>query len=270
MPNVFSIFKKKSDTLPLVSISCLVYNHAAFLDDAFKGFLKQKTNFKFEVIIHDDASNDGSREIIDSYTKKYPDIFFPFIQRTNQYSQGIRGISERYNFPRCRGKYIAMCEGDDYWRDENKLQTQVDFLERHAEYSMSCHQALVIDNSNLRDSLFNSIKKDTEITFDELLFKNTIPTASIVFRNTSIHLPTHIETGDWILCLYLARQGKIHFSTSVMSVYRKHPNSVWSSLPLKEMIYKGITVMNQINEYYNFEFDQKIQLAIQERLKMLK
>jgi glycosyltransferase involved in cell wall biosynthesis len=94
------------------------------------GFLSQKTNFPFEIVIHDDCSTDGTREIIEEYSQKFPDIIFPMFQHENQYSKGIRGMMARFNFPRCRGKYIALCEGDDYWTDPYKLQKQLGF-KRH-------------------------------------------------------------------------------------------------------------------------------------------
>lgn len=118
----------------IVSINCLVYNHEPYLKQCFEGFVMQKTNFKFEVLIHDDASTDGSVEIIKEYTDKYPDIFKPYFQKENQYSQGNGFVGGKINRERAKGKYIALCEGDDYWIDPLKLQKQVDFLEKHKEY----------------------------------------------------------------------------------------------------------------------------------------
>ena len=114
----------KNSGLPLVSISCITYNHAPFIRQCLDGFLIQKTNFAFEIVIHDDASSDGSKEIIEEYVNRHPDIIFPMFQVENQYSKGMRGMTFRFNFPRCRGKYIALCDGDDYWTDETKLQKQ--------------------------------------------------------------------------------------------------------------------------------------------------
>jgi len=122
--------------LPLVSISCITYNQAAFICSCFDGFLSQITNFEFEILVHDDASTDGTKQIIEDYTAKYPNLFFPIYQSENQYSKGLRGIMVRFNFPRARGKYIALCEGDDYWIDPYKLQKQVDFLESNPDYGL--------------------------------------------------------------------------------------------------------------------------------------
>ncbi len=111
---------------PLVSICSITYQHAPYIRQCLDGFLMQKTDFAFEVLIHDDASTDGTEEIIREYEAKYPDIIKPLYEEENQWVKGRRG-SRTFNFPRAKGKYIAMCEGDDYWTDPLKLQKQVDF-----------------------------------------------------------------------------------------------------------------------------------------------
>lgn len=121
---------------PLVSVCCITYNHEPYIAQTLDSFLMQKTEFPFEVLIHDDASTDRTADIIRKYEKKFPQIIKPIYQKENQYSQGKRDISATWNFPRAKGKYIAMCEGDDYWIDENKLQIQADFLENNPEYGM--------------------------------------------------------------------------------------------------------------------------------------
>ena len=107
----------QSNIEPLVSICCLTYNHAPYIRDAIEGFLMQKTNFPVEILIHDDASTDGTADIIREYETRYPDIIKPIYQTENQYSKGVK-ISREYQFSRARGKYIALCEGDDYWTDK--------------------------------------------------------------------------------------------------------------------------------------------------------
>ena len=109
-----------------VSVICLTYNQEKYIEKALNGFVKQKTNFKFEVLVHDDASTDKTTEIIKQYEKKYPDIVKPIYQKTNQFSIGNNPT--KICFKKSKGKYIALCEGDDYWCDENKLQKQYDFM----------------------------------------------------------------------------------------------------------------------------------------------
>lgn len=113
---------------PLVSICCTTYNHGKFIQDAIEGFLMQKTNFPIEIIIHDDASTDNTATIVKQYAEKHPGLIITILQTINQYSQGIKPWPN-FVFPKARGKYIALCEGDDYWTDPLKLQKQVDFLE---------------------------------------------------------------------------------------------------------------------------------------------
>lgn len=121
-----------------VSVICNVYNHEKYIRDALNGFVMQKTNFPFEVLIHDDASTDHSADIIREYEAKYPEIIKPIYQTVNQYSQGI-SIGKTYQWPRAQGKYIALCEGDDYWTDPQKLQKQFDAMEAHPEVDICAH-----------------------------------------------------------------------------------------------------------------------------------
>ena len=120
---------------PLVSICCLTYNHVPFIRKCLDGFLMQQTDFPIEILIHDDCSTDGTTEIIRQYEAKYPELIFPLYEEENQYSRGGAGKMDLYNYRRARGKYIAYCEGDDYWTDPLKLQKQVDFLEVFALFS---------------------------------------------------------------------------------------------------------------------------------------
>lgn len=133
---------KSSD--PLVSVYCIVYNQERYVRKCFNGFVNQKTNFRFEVIVHDDASTDGTTSILNEYAEKYPDLIKPIIEVENQYSKHDDSIN-KIMYPRLRGKYVAVCEGDDYWIDPQKLQKQYDFLENHPEYLM-CYTDFDINN----------------------------------------------------------------------------------------------------------------------------
>src|SRR5690554_6611920 len=123
---------------PLVSICSITYNHGPYIRQCLDGFLMQKTTFPVEILIHDDASTDGTEEIIREYKVKYPHIIKPLYEVENQWIKGRRG-SAVFNFPRAQGKYIALCEGDDYWTDPFKLQKQVEFLEENLDYSACTH-----------------------------------------------------------------------------------------------------------------------------------
>ena len=127
--------------VPLVSICCLSFNHAPFIRKCLDGFLMQETSFPVEILIHDDASTDGTDKIIREYAEKYPDRIFPLFEEENKYSHGYKGKMDlAFNYSRARGKYVATCEGDDYWTDPMKLQKQVAFMEAHPEYSVCFHR----------------------------------------------------------------------------------------------------------------------------------
>ena len=141
-------WKRENLFLPLVSVRCITYNHELYISKALDGFLMQKTTFPFEIVIHDDASTDKTADIIREYTEKFPKIIKPIFETENQYSKHDGSLGRIMNAA-CKGKYIAFCEGDDYWIDENKQQIQVDFLEKHLDYTMCFHDAKIIDNLNI-------------------------------------------------------------------------------------------------------------------------
>lgn len=224
----------------LVSISCLTYNHAPFIRDCLEGFLIQKTTFKYEVLIHDDASNDGTKEIIEEYQLKYPDIIFPIYQKENQFSKGYRGFNQKYNYPRSRGKYIALCEGDDYWTDPLKLQKQVDFLEVNSDCSLCFHASKSIRNNDPGDFIIKRPKTIPQTNKFEM--KDAIlggggfmATNSMLFhREHVLSRPEWMDlspVGDLPLMLLLASKGRIGYIDDVMSVYRIMSSSTsWSAI----------------------------------------
>lgn len=220
---------------PKVSICCLAYNHAKFIRKALDGFVMQKTNFPFEVIIHDDASTDGTADIIREYADKYPEIIKPIYQTENQYSKG-KSISKNFLWPHVQGEYLAMNEGDDYWTDENKLQKQVDYLDAHPDVSVCFHPVQVIwEDGSQPDSIFPLPKyrfNKTILTLEDLLKHNFIQTNSVVYRwrlkeNEEL-FPTGILPGDYFLHLLHAQVGKIAFLPDIMSVYRRHAGGIWT------------------------------------------
>ena len=227
----------------LVSISCTTFNHADYLRECFDGFLTQKCNFDFEVLVHDDASTDSTAEIILEYQAKYPKIIKPLIQKENQYSKGVRGINANFNFSRSRGKYIALCEGDDFWTDPLKLQKQVNFLEQHLDYSMCFHNAIVLNEQTKNKSELFRPLQDREYSAVEILENWTIPTASVLFRKQNMDFgrcsnPKYLY-GDIILFLTMAEYGKIWCFSEPMSVYRIHPQGMTSERMTVSILKKG-------------------------------
>lgn len=228
----------------LVSICSITYNHAPYIRQCLDGMLMQKTNFDFEIIINDDCSTDGTTEIIREYVEKYPDIVKPIYHEENQYQKGVRAMFAKFVFPKAQGKYIALCEGDDYWTDPLKLQKQVDFLESHPEYSLCFHNAIVhYEDTEKKDYLFADVK-NKEYTRTEILTNWFAPTASFVFRKevlNSVYYKKVMESkklvyGDLPLILSASYCGKIFGFAETMSVYRKHIGGamqIHNSIPIK-------------------------------------
>ncbi len=188
----------------------------------------QKTNFPVEVLIHDDASTDRSADIIREYEQKYPDLFRPIYQTENQYSKKV-SIWAEIQFPRARGKYIAFCEGDDYWTDPRKLQKQVDYMEANPGCSLCFHNAIIhTEGGKEGDRLFYPLE-ERDYTCDEICRNWITPTASFVFRNQAcqefisvISRTGPLVFGDRPLSLCCAHQGTVHALPEAMCVYRKH------------------------------------------------
>ena len=227
--------KNWKDRGPLVSICCITYNHEAYIRDALEGFLMQRTEFPFEILIHDDASSDRTQEIIREYADRYPDVIKPILQTENQYSKGISNPSGAFNFPRVRGKYVAMCEGDDYWTDPDKLQRQVDYMERHPDCSLCFHSARIrtVDGSR-SDRRMRPYRKSRTVTPEEMIDRSRgYAMASMVFRSDMIRqLPEYYvncPVGDTPLQLMAASRGYGYYMDRDMSVYRIGAAASWTS-----------------------------------------
>lgn len=214
-----------------ISICCLAYNHGAFIKQTIEGFLLQKTSFKFEILIHDDASKDNTSSIIQDFERKYPNLIKPIYQSENQHSKGGR-VNFRFNFPRVSGKYIALCEGDDYWTDPFKLQKQVDFLETNKEYSICFHNVAILQDNSFRKS--NIPYPNGEILLSEYIKKGKIFTTSIVFRNEYLkYFAKEILKSplmDKTIKTLLLTKGKGYYFEEEMGVYRHHTGGVFSTL----------------------------------------
>lgn len=199
----------------------------------------QKTNFSFEVLIHDDASTDGTAGIIREYEKKYPEIIFPIYQTVNQFSQGVK-ISAAYNFSRAKGKYIAMCEGDDYWIDPYKLQKQVDYLENHPECIYSCHRYYIYSEFTKEKYLMPNKYFENQPDISEFVFDQNYPflqewvtkTLTCVYRRNAYDatiVSKYKYYRDVHLVYYLLSKGKGVCHSFIGGVYRKNLGSVFGS-----------------------------------------
>lgn len=218
----------------LVSISCITYNHKSYVKNCFDGFLLQKTNFNYEILVHDDASTDGTVEIIHDYERKYPQLFNVIYQKHNQYSRGIRGLHRTFNFNRSKGKYIAVCDGDDYWTDPLKLQKQVDFLEQNKKFSFTFHAVNV--KNELAGIKYSYPKPPNSILgFKQIMNNHYIPTCSLLFNKSFLPVPmpeflNNCSMADIPLELLLASKGDIFYIDERMGIYRRNKDSLTSKV----------------------------------------
>lgn len=258
---------------PLVSINCLTYNHESFIEDSIEGFLIQETTFPFEVLIHDDASTDNTASIIREYEKRYPKIIKPYYQKENQWTKD-KEVIRKVQYGRMRGKYIALCEGDDYWIDPLKLQKQVEFLEENQEYSMCVHNAIVhFEGEDNRDYFFNPANQKSILKTKDLIEKWSFATASIILRKEMLDITNinelsakhKIYNGDLFLSLLMSLQGPIKYLPDMMSVYRRFDLERYKDRSV-EIIDKKIELFSLFNTLTESEY----YLITQDKIKILR
>lgn len=248
--------------LPLVSICCLTYNHEPFIRRALDGFLAQKTTFPYEIVIYDDASTDKTADIIREYAARWPDRIRPLLSTENQYSKGVTNPSGAFNFPRVRGKYIAMCEGDDYWTDPRKLQIQVDYLEKHPGCTLCIHSArvLTIDGS-FSDRRIRPYRGTRRLSPEDIIDKpQGYAMASLVFPAYVVkelpHYYTDCPVGDIPQQLMSAARGWGYYIERDMSVYRVGVPTSWTTQEKQgDYVRKQRRYVAQMKRMYQ-EFDQ--------------
>ena len=240
-------------TVPVVSILCVTYNHIDFIRDAVEGFLMQETTFPVEIVIHDDASTDGTAEIVQAYQEKFPQLFRTILQKKNLYSSGNLPnggeMAQRY----CNGEFIALCDGDDYWISEEKLQKQVEALEKNQQVSFSFHKAFEelvnFESKSALNSNFQGVR--FQLT-DMFKFSFVIPTASMLLRKACISSPDWLSgciCGDRALQLILLDKGPAVFIEKTWSVYRTHAGGVTRAISKN---YATTVIPNWITMYYGF------------------
>ncbi len=219
---------------PVVSICSTAYNLESCIAEAIDSFLMQETNFPFEILLRDDCSTDKTAEIIKEYASRYPQLIKPVYEKENTYSQGIKPMLQLIKI--AKGKYIATCDADDYWTDTLKLQKQVDFLLKNPLYYGCFHDCMIIyegEKSNQKQHLrIGNRKIAEEVDLISIIDENNIDSSSIMFRNFIGEIPKYwIKTSkdDYALMVLIAEQGKIKYLPEVMSAYRIHDGSIWSS-----------------------------------------
>lgn len=237
----------------VVSVICAAYNHELYIEDAITGFLMQETDFAFEVIIHDDASTDKTASIIKHYQELYPNIIKPIYQTENQYSKGnfrIVPFAEKV----AKGKYIARCEGDDYWLDKHKLKIQVAFLDKHSEYIITYTDAVSIDSLGQDLKLVSGgAKKD--LSSIELKCAHPINTLTSCYRNIDLEFPYEFEVtpiADLFYWSLLGEYGKGKYLNEIKpSAYRHHSGGILSLQPNEAKFRMSLLTTVLMFSYYS-------------------
>lgn len=261
-----------------VSICSITYNHAPYIRECLDGFLMQECNFDFEVLIHDDASTDNTAEIIKEYQAKYPDIIKPIIQTENQWSKGVRTIQSTYNFSRAKGKYLALCEGDDYWTDPLKLQKQVDALEQHPNIDICTHPSYRLYGNDLKKDNYGFWGGSPKVLSAEHVIRNYAGTAglqSILIRNKYIdklnEIGKNLQGGHSTVQILYSMPNGLYYLPDYMAVYRIGSMSSISKVIFKndnqylerqKSNWKGLTLLNEFSDY---KFDKSFKNSLRLR-----
>ncbi|HLY70457.1 MAG TPA: glycosyltransferase [Puia sp.] len=239
------------------------FNHGKYIAQAIEGVLQQRTNFDFQLIIGEDCSTDNTREIINNYIEQFPDKI-----KAVFHEQNIGAFENtRILFEKCNSKYIALCDGDDYWTDACKLQKQIDFLEKNSDFSICFHNAKIIFENDSKNISYSNSRAQPEIsTFEDIARGEFIYTSTCVFRSENLmKFPKKyfLFMNNYTLDLHNAQYGKIRYLNEVMSVYRRHLGGIWS------MVSREKTLINQLPTYkfYVNYFDKKFRKYFIKHLK---
>lgn len=258
----------------LVSICCITYNHEHYIRDALDSFLMQQTDFSFEILIHDDASTDNTANIIREYEEKFPGIIKPIYQQCNQYSRGV--VITRLNLQRAQGKYVALCEGDDYWTDPKKLQLQTDYMESHPYCSLCTHSAKVVSEDARKVGKMRPARRDTEFTASDMIIGggDMIATNSMFFPYEKWqNCPDFFKlwpVGDYPLAIYLSIAGEVHYIDQAMSAYRTGISGQWTAAlrqsqdNLRNHFMQIDEKLEELDELTGFQYS----LAIKKRIRI--
>lgn len=256
---------------PKVSVFCMVYNHEKYISQAIEGFLMQKTSFNSVMVIGEDCSTDGSRSLILEYAKKYPGKFKLLL---NDKNIGAHKNQELV-LKNCMGKYIAMCEGDDYWTDPFKLQKQVDFLEQHPKYSGSFHNTDVINEMEFNPQMrpWRNYTKSDFVLKDTLSTTALFHTSSFMFRADTLKIPLwlkDVQSADMALFTIMASQGPLYRIDESMSVYRKNETGITNSIKQIEYHTNRIKLFEYFKCFLNGRENEEIKKVIDYHKKQLK
>lgn len=242
---------------PIVSICCITFNHARYIRACLDGFIMQKTNFSFEVLINDDCSTDGTIDILKEYSERYPNIIKPIFHDENQYSKGIRRILATFVYPKVKGKYVALCEGDDYWTDPLKLQKEVDFLESNPDYGLVYTGARVLQEKTgvLSENLSCQQNYVSLLTNEDRIITLTTCFRKELLKkfHQDITCCSQWLMGDLPLWLYFSFYSKIKWLPEITGVYRFLQNSASHSSDINKKIQFSLSAF-ECRKYFDERF----------------
>jgi glycosyltransferase involved in cell wall biosynthesis len=247
-------------TIPIVTTRTMTFMHESFIRDCIEGILMQKTTFPVQVLIHDDASTDGTAAIVREYELQYPQLIKAYYQKENSFTKPDKRARRAEFRSWSRGKYIALCEGDDYWTDPLKLQKQVEFLEANEEYVMCYHDVKVIDENGIllmESQLHTEAKRDA--SKEDLIYGGFwAKTLTLCFRNVynDMNYPKEMKfvlNGDTFLISLLGNFGKGKWMGDEIKpgVYRIHSGGIWSTKNKIEKMFDHVNTFLWISRYYN-------------------
>ena len=256
---------------PKVSVALITYNHAGFIEQSIKSILNQNCGFDYEIIISDDHSFDGTSEICKKYADLYPERI---VYKCRMQNLGVQGNWAK-TIEECRGEYVALCEGDDYWTDPDKLQKQVDFLENNTDYVITYHDVIRIDSSGeviSESELKTQFKRDcsgTELIRNQIY----IHSATVCFKKNNLIFPPEfyrMRNADIFLFSLLGKFGKGGYLGTVRSsAYREHIGGVWSQASVHDRKSMQITSYFWLSMYYKRMNDFEIALFFYQKLNTL-
>ncbi|MBC1314379.1 glycosyltransferase, partial [Trichormus variabilis PNB] len=246
-----------------VSVLVITYNHSRFIAQAIESVLMQKVNFEYEIVVGEDCSTDDTRKILIDYQQKYADKIRLLLPEKNL------GMHRNFvnTLQACCGEYVAILEGDDYWIAEDKLQKQVDFLDKNLEFTICFHNVIIFHEDNQYQPYLFLHNQPPVSYIEDLLIRNFISTPSVMYRAGLVdNIPNWFYEqgmGDWIFHILNAQYGKIGYIDKVMSAYRIHAEGVWSSKNRDWQLNKTIKMLDTVKSNLDGQYEEIIDRAIQ-------
>ncbi|MBQ6587179.1 MAG: glycosyltransferase [Butyrivibrio sp.] len=266
----------------MVSVACMAYNHEKYIRQALDSILSQETDFEFEILVHDDASTDGTAEIVSEYAAKYSNII-PIIEEENIYSQGYNVVLPLLR--RARGKYMIVLECDDFWLDHSKLQKQVEYMENHPEMSACAHQTLAYNVLSGKTWLMAKNQNDCNISLDDVIKRNNVyHLSSMLFRtdiyNKFFECMKNVEwlytPGEYAMEIFFLFYGKVHYFDEIMTFYRRYSSeSSWTyqyhildknESINRKMLESTIRMFRIFDEWTSYKYHRLMERAISSRI----